>query len=288
MYEMEEFFLTLFGIIAVFLLIWLVILVVEYFLKGMALSRMARNAGLPSPGLAWVPFANNHLLGTLCERSGISRTGRAWKFSVILPVLDLVRFLGGGASLAFLEEFTDYLYYDWDYPPMLWENLFSGIGSLIGLAFTVLMAVALYNLYCDYAPGKEVLFTVLSVIFSGMAQAIILFVLRDRVPVSARMGGYPPPGAYPQGPAGPYPGGPYGPQWNQPPRQGGPYTTQWGQPPQQGGPYTTQWGAPPQQNTPYGGPWGQAPSGQPGPQPSQSPYPDPQDPPPSGEGPEIK
>ena len=264
---LEELLLTLFGVFMVVILFIVAIAIVEYVLKGIALSRMARNAGMPNPGLAWVPFANNYLLGLLCERSGICRTGRAWKFSVLLPVLDLLCFFGGSTSLAFIGTLADSVYYDWD-SPALWENFFSGISSLFGLAFTVVMAFALYNLYCDYTPGREALFTALSVIFGSLAQSIILFINRDRVPVSAQMGGgygYPPQGGTP------YPGGPYGPQWGQPPQQSGPYTTQWNQQPQQGGPYTTQWSQQP-----------------PSPPPPQDQPPIPQDPPSYQDGPEIK
>ncbi len=292
---LEELLLTLFGVFMVVILFIVVIAIVEYVLKGIALSRMARNAGMPNPGLAWVPFANNYLLGLLCERSGICRTGRAWKFSVLLPVLDLLCFFGGSTSLAFIGTLADSVYYDWD-SPALWENFFSGISSLFGLAFTVVMAFALYNLYCDYTPGREALFTALSVIFGSLAQSIILFINRDRVPVSAQMGGgygYPPQGGTP------YPGGPYGPQWGQPPQQSGPYTTQWNQPPQQGGSYGPQWSQQPQQGGPYGTQWNQQPQQggpyttqwsqqPPSPPPPQDQPPIPQDPPSYQDGPEIK
>ena len=151
----------------------------------------------------------------------------------------------------------------------------------------------------DPVGRQEVLFTVLSVIFGGLGPAIILFILRDRVPVSAQGGGWqqPYPGGYPRGPYAPgpgqpppYQGGPYttGPQQ---PYQGGPYTTG-PQQPYQGGPYTTgpqqpyqtgpnttQWSQPPAQgNDPPATGWNQAP------QPGEHQIP--QDPPRSGKGPE--
>ncbi len=178
-----------------------------------------------------------------------------------------------------------YLNYDW-YGGGFDSEYLPSVGSLVGLAATVITLIGLYHLYWDYSQGQEVLFTVLSVIFGGLGQAIILFILRDRVPVSAQGGGWqqPYPGGYPQGPYAPgpgqpppYQGGPYttGPQQ---PYQGGPYTTG-PQQPYQTGPNTTQWSQPPAQgNDPPATGWNQAP------QPGEHQIP--QDPPRSGKGPE--
>ena len=246
---------------------------VFHLIKGAGLARMARNAGLPNPALAWIPVANNYLLGCLCDRAVYCRTGKQWRFSIILPVLDLVSILGGGSITAALYGiFTSYYYYGSDFD-ITNEGFRSFGGNLFAIATTVAMAIALYHLFCDYDPGREVLYTVLSVIFGSVAQAILIFVLRDRVPLSAQAGGYPPPYQAPgqPGPWAPPPAGPA--QWSQqPPGQGG-TAPQWGQqPPWQNGANTTQW-APPQ-----GGTWTAPPGGPPAgsggpyaPQPGQPP-----------------
>lgn len=288
--DVERFAAIIFGIIAVALVIWLVFALVEYIFQGLGLYRMAANAGLSSPVLAWIPVANGYLLGLLCERSMYRRTGRAWKFSVILPVMELLAVFGGSTLSVFGSIAENYFYSD--YGSDLWENMnFPPVGSLLGIAFTVVTAIALYNLYWDYGQGKEVLYTVLSVLFGGVARAVILFILRDRMPISAQGGGWEQPwtGSAWQGQQ-PFQNSPYttnpgaspyqgqGGQFyqGQPPYQGGGYPGggQWNP----GGPNTTQWWNP---QPPYHGypQYPQSPTGA---------SHDPNDPPPTGQGPEDK
>lgn len=227
MYRFEEFLLTIFGILALILAVWLGGMLVLHILKAMALRRMAENAGIPSPGLAWVPVANNYLLGLLCDRAVYCRTGRQWKLSVILPVLDLLGIFGGSAA-SFL---TGWLCAGSGYPLRAGENL-SVLGSgLIGLASAAVTAAALYYLFCDYEPGREVIYTVLAVVFGTLAQSVLLMVIRDRVPLSVQTGGYRPP-ACAGGGWGPG-SGPGGPEvwWGPPPpaASGGP-EARWQQP----------------------------------------------------------
>ena len=250
-----------------FLIAWLVLTLVEYVLKGIALSQMARNAGLPNPALAWVPVANNYLLGTLCDRSQYALTGKEWKFSIILPVLDLLSLLGGGVLTGLYGLFNDYLYYGSEYS-FYDTNFQSGIGGLLGLATAAATATALYQLFKDYAPGREVLYTVLALILGSLVQAILLMTLRNKVPLSAnpqywnpwaRQGGYPPPYQDPAGGQPPYQGGPGATGWSQPPYQDGTGTTGWSQPPYQGGTGTTGWNQPPYQGGPGTTGWNQPP-----------------------------
>lgn len=232
-----------FWVVIGLVLLLMALALVEYVLNGIALSRMARNAGHPSPFLAWIPVANDYLLGSLCERSQLALTGKQWRFSVILPVLDLVSILGGGI---FTKLFRDTPSDSYD----LLDNTLSAGSGLLRLAATVVMIFALYQLFRDYAPGKETLYTVLAVILGGLGRAILLMTLRDRIPLSAQSqswGGWGPAGGYPpQG--GPYQTPPpyYGPQ-GPAPWQSGSGTTGWAPPPNQGEPGTTGWAPPPNQ-----------------------------------------
>lgn len=217
MSRFEELIIGLFWLLAAIFLVWLAGTLVLYVLKALALQRLARNAGLQSPGLAWVPVANDHLLGLLCDRALYCHAGRRWNFSVILPVVDLVRILGGSA-VPFLFS------YGGGYPGWLDHDLRVLGGSLLALLSTAAMAVALFYLFCDYAPGREALYTALSVVFGGLAQSVLLMVIRDRVPLSVQRGGAP---SQPAGQGYP-PGGPT--PWGQAP-YGGTYTPPPGQPP---------------------------------------------------------
>lgn len=178
---------------AVLVVLMLLATALVYVLQSVALYRMAKNAGMPSPILAWVPVASGYLLGLLCERASFRRTGRTWKFSVLLPVLELVSYLLYGITTS-----------------QRGITFSFSSGGFLGLAGTVVTAIALYNLYWDYAQGQEALYTILSVVFGGLGQAVVLFILRDRVPISVQYSQYPEYPQYPQYPR--YPQDPKGPE----------------------------------------------------------------------------
>lgn len=201
-----QFLTGLFIGVAVVFVLTLLASAAVYVLQSLALYRMAKNAGFSSPILAWIPVASSYLLGLLCERASCRRDGKTWKFSVILPVLELLALLGTGSlrTMSFLSG-TSF----WD------SSIPLSLRGLLGLVGTVVTALALYNLYWDYAQGREMLYTVLSVIFGGLGQSIILFILRDRVPISVQYPQYPQYQQYPEYPQYPqYPQDPRGPQDN--------------------------------------------------------------------------
>lgn len=178
-------------------------LVALYVLRALGLYRLARNAGMPCPVLAWVPVANWYLLGCLCDRAAWFRAGKRWNFALWLPILNAI-----GSPWIYLA-LSEMMYssssgrvYNW--------LMTSGVQGLLGLGATVLSAVALYYFYCDYAPEQVGLYTVLSVVVSFGAPQVLLFMLRNRVPCSVT-GVVPPPAAqgrtcYTTGP-GQYQGG---------------------------------------------------------------------------------
>lgn len=166
-----------------------------HILKAKALSHMAQNAGLDT-SLAWFPFANNYLLGALCEQSETRRTGKTWKFSVLLPVLDLAAFFSASArpwgSLLNIGRAI--------------RNPSFCVAIVLAITFWVMMLAALYKVFRDYSPVDAVFYTILSAIFGILAQSILLFSLRDRTPVSAQTEGHPPQGPDPSRPQDDPPG----------------------------------------------------------------------------------
>jgi len=189
--------------------LWTAAVLGGYVLKGIALFRLAKNAGAPTPGLAWVPIASTWLLGTLCDRSACALDGKRRNYAVILPALEALSALSGSIFAGVKGIFAA-------------TRLYTGtsslardaIGTLLSLAFLAAMVLALCRLYADYAPGRELLYAILSVIFGGLGRGILLMVIRNRVPLSAG------PGGWPMGP---------------PPGQGPPHygsgTTNWDRPP---------------------------------------------------------
>ena len=159
---------VLLGILGVLAAVWLA----GYILGSLGLSRMAQNAGMPRPWLAWIPIARDYLLGGLCDRAVWVWRGKRRNFAVLLPVLSALAPALGMISLTFL---AGSLYAgEW----------ISTLASLASLASLVVSCIALFHLWRDYSPGNEAALTVVSVLFHTLAPAIILFVLRNRVPFS--------------------------------------------------------------------------------------------------------
>ena len=56
MYGSPEGLAMIIGIVIFAYLFWITVVLAGYIFKGIALSRLAKNAGLPNPALAWVPI----------------------------------------------------------------------------------------------------------------------------------------------------------------------------------------------------------------------------------------
>ena len=89
---------VLLGILGVLAAVWLA----GYILGSLGLSRMAQNAGMPRPWLAWIPIARDYLLGGLCDRAVWVWRGKRRNFAVLLPVLSALAPALGMISLTFL------------------------------------------------------------------------------------------------------------------------------------------------------------------------------------------
>ena len=184
-------------------------LVALYFLRAYALYQLARTAGMQNPGLAWVPIANQYILGCLCDRAAYYRTGGRWHFNVILPVVGT---LGSPFFFYFALEYG----YDFAFSAMDYTAI-TGLQSLLGFAAWVLSTLALYNLFWDYAPGQEGVYTIVSALFAAVAPAILLLLIRKNIPFSVSGGRPVPPPAYTTYTTGPGdlrpPPPPQGPPW---------------------------------------------------------------------------
>lgn len=258
MYGSEAGFAAIIGIFLFAWLFWLAILIGGYVLRGLALSRLAQNAGLAHPGLAWVPVAGTWLLGVLCDRSQQALTGKRWRFDVILPALEVLASLGGSLLAGPGGFFAQcYLYAGFSY-----STLREALQLFAGLCYLAVLGAALWQLYQDYAPEQALLYTALSVILGRVGRGVLLLTIRDKTPCSAGPGFRPPPPPPRQsGPGSPnaYRSGTGTTGWGQPPYQSGPGTTGWGQPPYQSGTGTTGWGQPPYQSGTGTTGWGQPP-----------------------------
>ena len=132
-----------------------------YVLRSMGLYTMAKNRGIDNAWLAWVPVANNWLLGEIADDIN-RRKSKKTNYSLILLVLTAAG-AAGGFSLILLP----------------FSALFS---APVSIAASVVYFIALYEIYQDYAPQNAVVFLVLSILLS--VQWLLLFILRGRLPQS--------------------------------------------------------------------------------------------------------
>lgn len=163
---------------------------------------MGKNAGVPSPGLSWVPLVGPYYtLGLLAERSWFSRKGFRKGFAkrnLWLPIVILVIALVGIIALfvTVISEVANGIYYD----------EFSGLSAIsigmiallwclvllvLGIITFVFQMTTLYQVYQDYTPDNAVLFLILSLLFHPLAIIIILLIHKERVPVSVAGRTYP-------------------------------------------------------------------------------------------------
>ncbi len=189
-----------------------------YLLQCFALWRMAKQAGLPWAWLAWIPYCQGWVLGWFCDRSRVFRGKRDWYFRILFPVVSL--FVPGFLNIFLMERFSIPTIYDLLYQQGLYQ-----LPSLLQTAEAVLMAVGLYYLFADYAPGKETPYAILSAVVPFAAPGILLFRLRNRIPLSAGGTPPPPPPAWTTGTTGParHPAAPPGggpPPWTAGPSRG--------------------------------------------------------------------
>ena len=132
--------------LAAYFVIILVIGIVCYVFNSLSLYQMAKNRGIDSPWLAWIPIAKTYLMGKIINEKV------AFPYAhVFLPLLP---FASGLLSMI----------------PF--------IGWLFPIAYAVYYYGALYRLYRMYKPENAVLFQVLSIIFA-ITQPFFLFSMRN-------------------------------------------------------------------------------------------------------------
>lgn len=146
---------ALLAFLGAFLFIFVIIAIVMYVLLSLGLYKLAQNAGIENPWLAWIPIANFYILGKLVKKVNLG--------SLEIPSLEIVLPV---ASIA----------------TMVLANI-PFIGWLINLAYLVLLIVTLHKLFKIYRPEQATLWTVLSVLLAGIGMpGILIFVMRNDSP----------------------------------------------------------------------------------------------------------
>ena len=144
-----------------------------YLLQAFGLYRMAKNLGLPSPWMAFVPIASSYLMGLIAEKDSMGR--RTLKYSWILLITQIALTFFSGAVYIVL-----WLFRISGFAGIL--IIFYLIHGVINITSAVFYYIALYRVYKLYDPDDAPLFIILSIFFS-ISVPILLFILRNRQPI---------------------------------------------------------------------------------------------------------
>lgn len=145
---------ALLAVFGAFAFLFVIIGIVLYILASLGLYKMAMNAGIENPWLAWIPIANIYILARLIKTLRIADK-EVPKLEYVLP--------GGALAVAILGGI-----------PL--------IGTLLSLAYAILIFFALHKLFKMYRPQSATLWLILSIILSFMGP-IFIFMMRNDRPV---------------------------------------------------------------------------------------------------------
>ena len=177
--------------------------VATYVLTSWGFYTIAQRRGIDKPWLAWIPVANVWILGCISDQyryvvKGEVKNKRKWLLglNIALAVLYIVFCVFFG--IVMFDVITGAM--DGISEAMIMKDL---MGSMVGMlaatlpmlglaiAVTVIRYIAMYDLYTSCSPQNNVLFLVLSIVFT-VTEPFFLFFLRKKD------GGMPPRRSAPQ------------------------------------------------------------------------------------------
>ena len=169
-----------------FLIFWLIYLLVicaygiaAYVLRSIGTYTIAKRRGIRHPWMAWVPVVDYWLLGCISDQYQYVVKGKNKSKRKVLLILNIVMWVLYAVMLAgCVNVLTSAIFGAPDE-----EILTSAIGILgtcipllgVGIALMVIRYMSMYDLYSSCCPQNNVLFLVLSIIFSVTEPFFIFF-----------------------------------------------------------------------------------------------------------------
>ena len=147
--------LSFFALLGIFLLFPLLIAIVLYVVMSIGLSKLAVNAGIENPWLAWVPFAKLYILGRLIPELKVLNYIIP-SHEIVLPTAALCTFFFGKTPL---------------------------IGFLIGLSYLVTIIATMYTLFKRYVGEKALMYTIIGVLTCGAMLPVFVYIICDKKPI---------------------------------------------------------------------------------------------------------
>lgn len=167
------------------------IAIAAYVLSSMALYTIATRRGLGKPWLAWIPVANNYLVGSVSDQYRyVVRRERKNK-RVVLLTLSIIRFVLSVIIVVQLiavigRGITGVM---WNYSQRrILEEIMASVVNLlcmslplsaVAIAYAILRFMALYDIYKSLDPNNSVLYLVLSILM-GVTEPFFLFFNRNK------------------------------------------------------------------------------------------------------------
>ena len=220
--EMMPFFSLIAGVLIALSIGVLLVGIVNYVLRSLALQTIAKRRGLKNTWLSWIPVGQEWIIGSVSDQYKYLTEGKNQVRRKILLVLELavivVTMISGGTSLFAMAE--PVLYYE---PgrimmPTIASMLISVVSLGVRLAAYVFRQMSVYDLYKSCKPANAVLFLIFGIIFP-FVEPIFLMVCRNKdlgMPVAA-----------PQPAYNPYEQNPYQPPYGMPPQPPVPEKDPW-------------------------------------------------------------
>ena len=174
--EMGPFFIGFMIAMLVIYLILFVFIVISYVLQGMGMYTIAKRRGIHNPWMAWIPFANSWMLGSISDQFRYVAYGqvtvrRKWLLATsigvsvsasVWAVTHIIFTFSGSFGFGFVLYLLTWLAY-----------------MAVMVLYTVMNYKSLYDLYKSCNPRTALVFLLLS-IFVAYPQPFFVFACRNQ------------------------------------------------------------------------------------------------------------
>lgn len=164
-----------FGVLAIVMVVYLLILgigIASYVMNSLALHKIADRRGIQNPWLAWIPFANYWIIGSIADEYD-AHNGLQRKWKVVLLALALIYV--GGFVLMYIFMFVFIFAIigvaeSGSEPTAAFFSTLLGfyvilvVIMLIAMAFNALYTICMYKIFESTVPEKAVKYMLLSLL----------------------------------------------------------------------------------------------------------------------------
>jgi hypothetical protein len=179
----------------VFLIVSIVIAVINYIFKAIGLFVLAKRNKLSIKWFAFIPFANNYLLGRLTGEINLINV-KIKNTGLMVLLTELIKFIFTMAYyvlylLPVIKDVIAGAYTPWQFlngtvNPTLTASsgvqLLSAISSILSLGFIFLFVSVLISFFRKYAPANYMVYSIVSLFLS--VEGIFIFILRNKEEVN--------------------------------------------------------------------------------------------------------